>query len=221
MDEQRIKQAVVAVIERSLDTSELAAAVEEALRGPRPTDPPTPPVQSPGTQKLLERIVLSDILGDDILGARPNDPAFPLRMFFGDLGVLLARDATDDEQTHASIHAFTLASALNVFFRAEMNADANAHLAMEVGRLFYAATWVARMNTELVARVAPLLALRMNRRLAVVKLESVEVGARFEAHLHDRVASAHPNGTQIVRAVSFLCRGIAKDDVIVKAQVVT
>ena len=68
--------------------------VRQYARGPRPTHPEIPsdsmPPPSPGAQKLLTRIVLGDILDDGILAARPSDPAFPLRLFFGELSRLLA-----------------------------------------------------------------------------------------------------------------------------------
>src|SRR5262245_27395321 len=99
MDDDRLKRAVLSVIDRSLDAQAIGEIVREFARGPRPTHPDAMPANgaapTAGAQRLLTRIVLGDILDDSILAARPQDRTFPLRLFFGELSRLLATDAED------------------------------------------------------------------------------------------------------------------------------
>src|SRR4051794_9802712 len=98
-DEDRIKQAVLSVMERTDFAQKVAGAVAELGRGAAASpmastlSPSTAPTG--GTQKLLTRIVLGDILDDGILGARPQDRTFPLRLFFSELGTLLAHEGDE------------------------------------------------------------------------------------------------------------------------------
>ena len=119
MDEQEIKRAVIAAIEKAVSAGELADVVRRFARGPQPTFPDldersTEAAPTPGAQKLLTRIVLGDILDDGILGARPSDAAFPLRLFFAELSRLLAADS-DVAAEALSDQAFVLASAFACF----------------------------------------------------------------------------------------------------------
>src|SRR3954466_8681572 len=108
MDEERIKQAVLSVMERTDFAQKLAQSLTL-------TPDPAPPARaaategSPGTRKLLTRIVLGDILDDTILGARPQDRTFPLRLLFSELGTLLAHEEEEGARAHAAEQAFTLA----------------------------------------------------------------------------------------------------------------
>ena len=105
MDQGRIKDLV----------AQLAEAVGVG-------DAPKPPgaehffATTPTSDKILARIVLGDILDDSILSAKAGERTFPLRLFFGELGSFLTKDGD------AADHAFTLASGLNFFFRADMDA---------------------------------------------------------------------------------------------------
>jgi len=47
-----------------------------------------------------------DILDDSILGARPQDRTFPLRLFFSELGTLLAHDGAHEEHGPKPINWF-------------------------------------------------------------------------------------------------------------------
>ena len=107
MDDERIKKAVLAAIEKSVDAHDLAEVVRTFARGPRPTLPETlHDAPTPGARKLLTRIVLGEILDDSILAARPQDRTFPLRLFFGELSRLLAMDADEPAMVAASDAAF-------------------------------------------------------------------------------------------------------------------
>jgi hypothetical protein len=227
MDEHRIKQAVLAVIERSLDAHALATAVgSAATAAPPPERAAEAPGARPSANKLLSRIVLGDILDDAILGARPSDRTFPLRLFFSELGVLLASDEDDDgEKVHAAEAAFALASGLNFFFRADMDGEARVRVAVEASRAFYALAGLAQgqgqMDPELVGKAAPLLAALMSQSLERVKLESVDHARVFDSQVHERTASSDPSSSRIVRPASFLCRVTTNNAVKAKAQVVT
>lgn len=204
-----------------MEAGRIKAAVAEAIdkvfaeETPPPSTPREEHAPSPEAKKLLERIVLSDILGDDILSARPSDRSFPLRLFFAELGALLTKDDAVAE------HAFTLASGLNFFFRAEMDAEAKVRVGIEISRALYALAHEARMDPELVAKAAPLVATLMSTELERVKLESVDHVKVFDSAIHERTASSDPSGSRIVRPASFLCRIATNNAVKAKAQVVT
>lgn len=220
MDDQKIKQAVLDVIARSVDPRALAAALEPELTGgPRPGR--DAPAREPGTRRLLVRVVLGDILDDAILSARPQDRTFPLRLLFSELGRLLATDAEEGPEAQAAEQAFTLASGLNFFFRASMDDEARLRLGIEVSRQLYALADAAKLDAELVAKAAPLVAALMTSQLERVKLESVDHMKVFDSQLHDRTASSDPTGARILRPASFLCRVASNGAIKAKAQVVT
>ena len=223
MDEDRIKKAVLAAIEKSVDAHDLAEVVRAFARGPRPTLPETlndsPP--TPGAKRLLTRIVLGDILDESILAARPQDRTFPLRLFFGELGRLLAIDSEDGALDAASDAAFVLASGLNFFFRAPMDGESKMRVGFAVSRQLYTVAHVARLDSELVARAAPLLAALMTNELERLKFESVDHVKVFDSQLHERTPESDPTAFSIVRPASFVCRVAATQAVKVKAEVVT
>lgn len=226
MDEELIKKAVLGAIERSVDAKTLALAVKAAAGVRNDTMPPVAhkpeaPQPSAGSQRLLTRIVLGDILDDAILAARPSDRSFPLRLFFGELSALLATDEEVGAKAQAAEQAFTLASALNFFFRAEMDPEAKVRVAIETSRQLYATAHAAKMDDELVAKAAPLLAALMNNALERVKLESVDHVKVFDSQIHERTASSDTTSSRVLRPATFLARVSANNSVKVKAQVVT
>lgn len=180
-------------------------------------EPPHPPVPAAtaGTQALLTRIVLGDILDDSILGARPSDRTFPLRLFFSELGTLLAGDGTNAEL------AFTLASGLNFFFRAEMEAEAKIRVGLEVSRQFYTLAHDATLDAEMITKAAPLLAAIMSSELERVRFESIDHTKVYDSLVHERTLSSDATGSRILRPASFLCRVQTNNAVKAKAQVVT
>src|SRR4051812_26182465 len=158
MDQDGIKRAVFAAIEKSVDAHDLAEIVRAFARGPRPSLPESPNDMPPtaGAKRILTRIVLGDILDDSILAARPQDRTFPLRLFFGELSRLLATDATDEATSTASDAAFTLASGLNFFFRSPMDSESKMRVGFAVSRQLYVMAHAATLDTELVSKAAPL-----------------------------------------------------------------
>lgn len=221
MDEEAIKKAVLAAIERTVDANQLADVVRQYARGPRPTHPEIPsdsmPPPSPGAQKLLTRIVLGDILDDGILAARPSDPAFPLRLFFGELSRLLA---AEDQET-ISDQAFTLAAGLNFFFRAPMDPEAKMRVGIEVSKQLYALASAASLDRHIVSKSTPLLAALMTNELERLKFESVDHIKVFDSQLHERVVGSDPTSFAITRPASFLCRVASNNAVKAKAEVFT
>lgn len=226
MDEELIKKAIFGAIERSVDAKALALAVKDAAGIRADTVRPFPqhmpaPSPSPGTRRLLTRIVLGDILDDAILSARPQDRTFPLRLFFGELSALLATEDEEGPKAVAADHAFTLASALNFFFRAEMDPEAKVRVALETSRQLYTTAHAATMDPDLLAKAAPLLSALMTQQLERVKLESVDHLKTFDSQVHERALGADPTSPRVLRPVTFLCRVTANNSVKVKAQVVT
>lgn len=221
MNEERIKQAVIAAIERSIDAGALASAVRECVEGEHEREPATAPTA--GTQKLLTRIVLGDILDDSILGARPQDRTFPLRLLFSELSTLLAYegDDTDPKGAHDAELAFTLASGLNFFFRAAMDGEAKIRVGLEVSRQLYTLAHDAKLDADVVAKAAPLLATMMSTELERVRFESIDHTKVFDSQTHERTAASDPTGSRILRPASFLCRVSSNNAVKAKAQVVT
>ena len=221
MDEERIKQAVLSVIERTDFARQLANAVRELEPAARVATASPPP--SAGTQKLLTRIVLGDILDDAILGARPQDRTFPLRLLFSELGTLLGDDSEDGPRAHAAEQAFTLASGLNFFFRSAMDAEAKIRVGLEVSRQLYLLAYdgQVKMDADVIAKAAPLLATIMSSELERVKFESVDHARVFDSQTHERTSESDPTGSRILRPASFLCRVSTNNAVKAKAQVVT
>lgn len=218
MDDEAIKKAVLATIEKSINAGELADVVRAYARGPRPTLPDADEhAPTAGAQKLLTRIVLGDILDDGILAARPSDPAFPLRLFFGELSRLLAADA----QESISDQAFTLASGLNFFFRATMDPEAKMRVGIEVSKQLYALAHAASLDRHIVSKSTPLLAALMTNELERLKFESVDHIKVFDSQLHERAPGSDPTSHAIVRPASFLCRVASNNAIKAKAEVFT
>ena len=212
-----MKGAVLSAMERSDFVRVLAELVgsETERSGTGTSTSPNPPAQSAGTTQLLTRIVLGDILDDSILGARPSDRTFPLRLFFSDLGTMLASEG------HEAEGAFTLASGLNFFFRAEMDPEAKIRVGLEVSRQFYAFAHAAKLDAEMVTKAAPLLAAIMTSELERVRFESVDHTKIYDSLVHERTESSDATGSRILRPASFLCRVQTNNTVKAKAQVVT
>ena len=220
MDEERIKQAMLSAIERTDFARVVAGLVGANDATGESSATVTATAGSAGTQRLLTRIVLGDILDDAILGARPADRTFPLRLFFSELGTLLGHD---DGDPSAGELAFTLASGLNFFFRADMDSEAKIRVGLEVSRQVYALAHDphAKMDADMVGKAAPLLATLMTTELERVRFESVDHVKVYDSQIHERTAASDPTGSRILRPASFLCRVQANNAVKAKAQVVT
>ena len=210
-----MKEAVLSAVERSDFVRVLSELVGSERTGTGTSETPHPPVPGTGTQQLLNRIVLGDILDDSILGARPSDRTFPLRLFFSELGTMLA---AADEKAEG---AFTLASGLNFFFRAEMDSEAKIRVGLEVSRQFYTLAHDEKLDGEMITKAAPLLAAIMTSELERVRFESIDHTKVYDSLVHERTPSSDPTGSRIQRPASFLCRVQTNNAVKAKAQVVT
>lgn len=162
------------------------------------------------TRAVLERVVLADLLDDSILGARPGDKTFPLRIFFGELGARIGTPL-----------AFNLACGLNFYFRSEMEEEDKMRIGCEASRLYYAFAREAELDERAVGETSPLLATLMSSELSRLVLESVDHVSVFDSRFHERTASADPHGAKIVRAASFMAKVSQNSMVRVKAKVVT
>jgi hypothetical protein len=160
--------------------------------------------------EVLRRVVLADVLDDEILAARPGDRSFPLRLFFGALG-----DALGDET------GFTLACALNLFFRADMDEEWKMRVGVEASRLYYEFANEGRLDAPTAKQVSPLLAKLLSTQLERLRLEAIDHAGVFDSALHERVAGSNPANATIKRPATMLCRVAANGAVRVKAGVVT
>jgi hypothetical protein len=205
-------------MDRDQRVKDLVSQLAEAVGIDAPAKPPGADqffATTPTSDKILAKIVLGDILDDSILSAKAGERTFPLRLFFGELGSYLAKDGD------VADHAFTLASGLNFFFRADMDAENKIRVAIEVSRSLYTFGHVAKLDAEMLTKAAPLLAALMSGGLERVKLESVDHIRVFDSQVHERTSESDPSGARIVRPASFLCRISANNAVKAKAQVVT
>lgn len=201
---KRVLDAVMAAVDRE--------ALSRALEGLGSASA-APAAGASGTGEtaaaVLRKIVLSDILDDSILGARPGETSYPLRVFFGTLG-----DSLDHDD------AFALANGINFFFRVGMDEEAKLVLGLEVSRLYYRFA-EARLEADLVRPLSPLLARLMSTELSTVSYEAIDGARVFDSSLHERALGSNGSSPNIAAPKSFLCRVVSNQRVRVKAQVAT
>lgn len=159
---------------------------------------------------VMSRFVLGDLLDDAILGARPGDDAFPLRIVLGELGGRLEED-----------DALTFAAALNLFFRAPMEDEDRAVVGIEASRAFYRFAKAAQIEEEARAQAAPLLAKLLGSQLARLRFEAVDHLRTYDSKVHEREAGANGSSHKVIAPASFLCRVQATGAVRTKAGVHT
>lgn len=214
MDPERTKEAVLAVLAKAVDARTLAEAIGSSATEATVRGGPTPTAA-----RLLERVVLGDILDEGILEAGPRDRSFPLRLFFSELGRLVAADGPE---TQLAEHAFTVASGLNFYFRAPIaDEESRVRIGIEVSRSVYALAHEAKLDAELLPKAATLLAALMSSELERARFESVDHAKVFDSQIHERADGSDPTGSRIVRPASFACRVVSNSAVKAKAQVVT
>lgn len=204
-----VLEALLAAVDRERFGKALAALAPKSTAAPGGSAP------GKAASAVLHRIVLSDILDDGILGARPGETSFPLRMFFGELGDALGHEGSFDET------AFALASGLNFYFRVAMAEEAKMRVGLEVSRLYYRFAEERPIERDVTLQLSPLLARLMSTELERVRLESVDAAGMFDSSLHERAAGSDPSGARVARPKSFLCRVVASSVVRAKALVHT
>ena len=200
---------VLDALVRAVDRSALGAAVAK-LAAAAPAAPAAEGGAGQTAKAVLRRIVLSDILDDSILGARPGDTSFPLRMFFGTLGDELENDT-----------AFGLANGLNFYFRVGMDEESKLAVGLEVSRLYYRFLEERALEEDLVRQLSPLLARLMSTELEQVKLESTDSARVFDSSIHEREMGSDSSNAKVRGPKSFLCRVVSNNRVRVKATVRT
>jgi len=193
---KRVLDAVVAAVDREALARALGDAGETAAPGPT-------------AAAVLNKIVLGDILDDAILGARPGETSYPLRVFFGTLG-----DSLDGED------GFALANGVNFFFRVGMDEEAKVVLGLEVSRLYYRFA-ASQLEPELTRALSPLLARLMSTELSTVSYEAIDGAKVFDSSLHERALGSNGGSPNILAPKSFLCRVVSNQRVRIKAQVAT
>ena len=198
----------------SVDRGKLTRALARLAPAPAPVAAAPAAAPSTGSAKtadlVVRRIVLSDILDDSILGARPGETSFPLRTFFGTIG-----DELEDDL------AFALASGINFFFRVAMDEEAKMVLGLEVSRLYYRFATERPLDAELVTALSPLLARLMSTELSNLAFESVDGARVFDSSVHERGLGSSGSSPKILGPKSFLCRVVSNGRVRNKAMVRT
>jgi hypothetical protein len=202
---------IVDAVARSVDLAKLAHELEAPLAALSPSPPPAaPPAHARPTDDLLGRLVLADILDDAILGSRPGDKAYPLRLLFTCVGEALATDT-----------GLAFASALNVYFRVTMDEEVKMRLGVEASRLYYAFATERALEAALVSQASPLLASLLGGELERVRFETVDNAKVFDSQLHERTTDSDTASAHIRGPASFLCRVSATSMMRVRALVRT
>ena len=197
-------QRLVAAIVASVDGPAIDAALAHARASTS-----TPASTSTSTSDLASRLLLVDLLDDDILGAKTGDRPYPLRLLF----TLLGEDLTGA--------GFDLACALNVFFRVEMDDEAKMRLGVEASRLYYRFVREKAIDPAIVAPLSPLLASLLSGQLERLRFESVDHQRVFDGAAHERAPGSDGTCATIREASTFLCRVSATGMVRARAMVRT
>lgn len=207
----RLAKDVLEAVVSSIDRERLSRALESVV--PATSSSSSEASSSPAPTKtasaVLQRIVLSDILDDAILGARPGEPSFPLRVFFGALGDSLSDDT-----------AFALASGLNFYFRVAMDEEAKMRVGTEVSALYYRFA-AEHLERDVVTPLSPLLARLMSTELERLRFEAIDGVTMFDSSVHERAPGSDGTGARIKGPKSFLCRVVSTSMVRSKALVST
>lgn len=204
---EAVLEAVVGSVDRDRLERALAKIVPAAPAASPPAPAPTAP-PSPAATKVLSKILLADVLDENILAARPGETSFPLRMFFGALG-----EAIDDDV------AFALASGLSFYFRVEMDDEATMRAGLEISKLYYRLAASRPLDKDLVREASPLLARLMT--VERLRFESVDAAGVFDSGLHERAPGSDPTRSAIKAPKSFLCRVVSNGMIRAKALVQT
>lgn len=162
------------------------------------------------TKAALERFVLADLLDESILGARPGDPSFPLRVTLGALGEHLG-----------DMQAFVFVCGLNYFFRSVAPEEEKLRLGYEVSRDYYRFVRGIGIEDGVVREASPLLAELMSSELSKLTFVSVDHQGVFDSKQHERGEGSDPTGSRIVSPESFLAKVTQNGMIRLKAKVRT
>jgi hypothetical protein len=220
MDDRALMKHFFEALERSIDAERLESELTRrfgALATAAPT-PRAPTAETTGASELatadrddvLGKLVLADLLDDAILGARPGDKGFPLRLLLAQVGERLGEDV-----------GLAFACGLGFYFRAAMDEETKLRVGIEVSRLFYVFAGAAGVEKDAIQKTAPLLATLMTSELTKLRFESVDHAAVFDSEVHERDAGSDAQNPRIVGARTFLCRVARTDKIRAKAVVRT
>ena len=209
MNEDPFLRTVIEAVFSAVDPVRLRRELSRAMPSEARSAPQPKVADVAAKANLLERIVLTDILDDSILGARPHDEPFPLRLLLSRLGERL-----DDDD------AFAFANALNLFFRVSMDDEMKMRVGLQVSALYYRFAPQSGLEAHEVARVSPLLATLMSSELPRLRFESIDHQTVFDSTIHERSEGSSPSASAI-RPVTFLCRVATSNAVRVRAMVRT
>ncbi len=211
--DDELLQSLLAAVTRALDVGVLRAELGRLLvpaATPSAAAAEAPVSVTKVTEDALHKLVLADVLDDAILGARPGEKSFPLRLLFGALGGALADES-----------AFALASGLNFYFRAAMDEEVKMRLGVEVSRGYYRFASTHLTEPGATAQTSPLLAALMNSELERVRFESVDHVGIYDSSLHEREPAANAQSATLLRPTTFLCRVAKSSAVRIRAMVMT
>jgi uncharacterized protein (DUF2267 family) len=177
LDGEALARAAFAAIDRERLAREIAQLVAASLPGAKAEQP------GPTASAVLAKLVLDDLLDDAILGARPGDKEYPLRLALGELGSRLAED-----------DGLAFAGALNLYFRADMDEEHAVRVGFETSRAWYRFARSAGLEAQLVRQASPLLAALFTSRVARVTFASVDHLTTFDSQIHEREPAASAGG---------------------------
>jgi hypothetical protein len=225
LDGEALARAAFAAIDRDRLAREIGQLVAAATPAPVSQSKPAPSVPPPasaaprsqpasarhdaGTNSVLAKLVLDDLLDDAILGARPADKEYPLRLALGELGMRLEED-----------DALAFAGALNLYFRADMDEEQAVRVGFEASRAWYRFARAAGLEPQLVRQASPLLAALLTSRVARVTFSSVDHLTTFDSQIHEREPGADgTSGAGGATATSFAVKVAGSGMVRMKARV--
>ncbi len=220
LDGEALARAAFAAIDRDRLAREIgelvSASVAPASKAPSVAPPSSTaaatsqrPHADATTNAVLAKLVLDDLLDDAILGARPSDKEYPLRLALGELGSRLAED-----------DALAFAGALNLYFRADMDEEQAVRVGFEASRAWYRFAHGAGLEAQLVRQASPLLAALFTSRVSRVTFSSVDHLTTFDSQIHEREPGASAaGGAGGAAAASFAVKVAGSGMVRMKARV--
>ncbi len=209
MTERARTEEFLAALLRSIDRDRLGRELEAVLPD-RGAATPSPARSVDGDGPLATKLLLTDLLDDDIVGAPSASPNYPLRVLFGTLSAKLTTDA-----------GFAFAIALSALFRLPLGDEARLIYALETSSAFYVFCESCAIDGKARSAMAPLLATLLSSELGPLELVSVEGARTFDSSVHERAPGASPHAAAISRPASFLCRVRGTGAVRKRAWVVT
>jgi hypothetical protein len=209
VDRPKLDRALAAIIESTGGTAVLPPS--PLSKTPSPGEP-----SSAQRNGVFAKLVLEDLLGDEILGARPADSYFPLRLFLGNLSSQIAA---------GSLAALSFAAGLNFYFRQTMDEESRASLGFSISEAFYGLLDAPKGAPEAAfsddRATEGLLAALLSTELSALVFESASSARTFSSAEHERHLASDPTASTIVSVKSFCCKVRGNGLIKRKARVLT